>query len=301
MSIFISEEFKESLIQDIKDLTNNLSIITAYCKKEALEYIDSNIENNSNISKKLLVRFRLDDLLAKSTDFSIYEYCKENNWQLFIQFNLHAKVYTIDNKICYLGSANTTNSGLSLIKDGNLEIIKKFELNDYENKQLEQVFSETLLMTDELYEKMRIQLNSIEYHPNSKHTWNRDIIAKNINKYNVLFQDDFPINCTPLDLIDDEPYLEISKNDNIDDIKEKFYNAKVLQWLINLLENTDKNEIYFGALSQQIHNIIFQEPVQYRENVKILQTRLYKWIDELNYDNIKIDIPNYSQRIRLIK
>lgn len=301
MGILMFENFKENLAKDLEKVEHTISIISAFCKKEALEFLDKQICQKQNISKRLLVRFRLEDILSKSTDLEIYEYCKKNNWDLYIQFNLHAKVYVLDENICYMGSANATNKGLSINKRGNLEMTKKFELNTEENEQIEKVFSEALPMNDELFNQMKKQINSVDYNLPIKHEWNNEIIAKNINEYNVLFQDDFPINAVPTKMLEDEVFLEIYTTDPIENIKEKFYNTKIIQWLIDVLEKQKDNEIYFGELSSKIHNAIFQEPKLYRKEVKELQTHLYNWIETLNYDNLKIDIPGYSQRIRLLK
>ncbi len=200
-----------------------------------------------------------------------------------------------------MGSANATSRGLNINKRGNLEMSKRFELDTEEQMQIEEVFSEALLMNDDLFAKMKSQINSINYKPTINNEWNKEIIAKNINSYNVLFQDDFPINALPTEMLDDETFLDIYKDDSIEVIKEKFYNTKIVQWLINILEKQENKEIYFGELSAKIHNIIFQEPKQYRKDVKVLQVKLYNWIEKLNYDNLKIDILNHSQRIRLIR
>ena len=301
MGILMFENLKENLTKDLENVENTVSIISAFCKKEALEFLEEKIGQKQNITKRLLVRFRLEDILSKSTDLEIYEYCKNNNWDLYIQFNLHAKVYVLDQNICYMGSANATNKGLSIHKRGNLEMTKKFELNTEESKQIEKVFSEALSMNDELFNQMKKQINSVEYNLPIKHEWNNEIIAKNINEYNVLFQDDFPINALPTKLLEDEVFLDIYRTDSIENIKEKFYNTKIIQWLIDVLEKQKNNEIYFGELSSKIHSAIYQEPKQYRKDVKELQNKLYNWIEILKYDNLKIDTPGHSKRVRLIK
>ena len=300
MGILMFEDLKNELARELKMVENNISIISAFCKKEALEFIDEQIENQ-NVSKRILVRFKLEDILSKSTDLEIYEYCKKNNWKLYIQFNLHAKVYMIDQKICYMGSANATNKGLNINKRGNLEMSKRFELDNEELRQIESVFSDALIMNDELYNRMKLQINSLDSKVHINNEWDIDIIAKNINSFNVLFQDDFPINDLPTNMVEDEVFLGIYKEDSIDIIKEKFYKTKIIQWVINILENKEEKEIYFGELSSKIHNVIFQEPKQYRKDVKELQKRLYNWIKALDYDNLKIDTPNHSERIRLIR
>lgn len=68
----------------------------------------------------------------------------------------------------------------------------------------------------------------------------------------MLFQDDFPINALPTQMLDDELFLDISKDDSIEVIKEKFYNTKIVQWLINILDKQENKEIYFGELSAKI-------------------------------------------------
>ncbi len=89
--------------------------------------------------------------------------------------------------------------------------------------------------------------------------------------------------------------------DNNVSIISAFCKKEALEFLDKQIgEKQENKEIYFGELSAKIHNIIFQEPKQYRKDVKVLQVKLYNWIEKLDYDNLKIDIPNHSQRIRLI-
>lgn len=40
MSILMFENIKENLAKDIKNVDKNVSIISAFCKKEALEFLD---------------------------------------------------------------------------------------------------------------------------------------------------------------------------------------------------------------------------------------------------------------------
>ena len=302
MSILMYEQLKENLSQDLKNVENDVSIISAYCKKSALELIDEQIGEKENISKRIIVRFLLDDILSKATDIEIYDYCKEHNWKLYIKSDIHAKIYSIDQNICYIGSANATNNGLSINKRGNLEMTKKIELDSEEIRQIERVFRDAILLDEETYNKMKEQVDSIEYKPVTSHTWNKDIIPKKTNTYNVLFEEDFPVNEFPTEMKQDEVYLDIYKDETIEVIKEKFYNTKIMQWLIEVLEKEENNELYFGKLSEMIQNIIFQDPKQYRKDVKELQAKLYNWIEALNYDNLEIDVPGtHSQRIRLIK
>lgn len=292
----------DDLIKKIEDRLSNgcekLNIITAFCKLDTLKYIDECAPEM--IEKKLIVRFRLDDLVNGSTDKEIYNYCKEHNWKIYINLDLHAKVYVIDDT-CYIGSANTTDRGLSISKLGNIEISKEFELSFDENEQIKKLFSSSKELDDELYNKMIVQLGSIAFKRIPRYKWNDNIIREYNQSYNLLFQEDFPINENPLNLEKDEKYLEIFKDDSYEQIKEKFEDTKIFKWLISILQESKNNEIYFGELSEKIHSIIFQEPKQYRKNVKELLKNLLNWVKALDYEYIVIDTPNYSTRIKLTK
>lgn len=71
------------------------------------------------------------------------------------------------------------------------------------------------------------------------------------------------------------------------------------RWLKSVLEQKGNKEIYFGELSRLIHDVIINDSKLYRKEVKELQANLLNWIIELNIDEIQIDRPKHSQRIRL--
>lgn len=57
--------------------------------------------------------------------------------------------------------------------------------------------------------------------------------------------------------------------------------------------------MYFGAVTEKLHNALVSDPKPYRRDVKIMLSNLLELIDELQMEEIKIDRPNYSQRIML--
>lgn len=102
--IIFSDEIKNALISEIKKAKDSVQIVTAYCKLSTLELIDAHIASSVQI-KRVLVRFRLDDILNCATDFSICDFCLSNGWQLYIRLDLHAKTYIVDNQRVLIGSA----------------------------------------------------------------------------------------------------------------------------------------------------------------------------------------------------
>lgn len=299
MGILISNKLKEELEKELIKSSRRVDIITAFCKIDSLKYIDEYIPKD--VRKRLLVRFRLSDLLMGATDIDIFEYCRNNNWDLYIDTNLHAKIYLVDNS-CYIGSANLTDSGLSITKMGNIEGSYNFKIDSEEdNIILEKLFEESTKLNDELYEKMMEDYNKNEKISIKAVKWNEEIQDNLKEKFDILLQEDFPINEYPNNLKENEGYLGIGISDSIEEIKNKFEDTKIMKWLIYVLESKNNNEIYFGELSEKIHSLIFKEPKAYRKEVKDLQTKLYNWLIILNYDYLKIDTPIHSTRIKLLK
>lgn len=59
--------------------------------------------------------------------------------------------------------------------------------------------------------------------------------------------------------------------------------------------------MYFGALSEMLHNSVISDPKPYRRDIKLMLGNLLRLIDELKMEEVSIDKPNYSQRIRINK
>ena len=60
-----------------------------------------------------------------------------------------------------------------------------------------------------------------------------------------------------------------------------------------------EKEMYFGAITAQLHNTLLNEPKPYRQDVKQLLSNLLNWVTELGSPEIGIDRPNHSQRVYL--
>ena len=57
--------------------------------------------------------------------------------------------------------------------------------------------------------------------------------------------------------------------------------------------------MYFGAITQELHNALISDPKPYRRDVKQMLSNLLDLIDLLHMEEIEIDKPNYSHRVRL--
>jgi hypothetical protein len=90
-------------------------------------------------------------------------------------------------------------------------------------------------------------------------------------------------------------------NDEIEkeEIKDAFLKSKCYRWIVHVLENEDNHEIYFGNLTNKLHGVLVSDPPPYRKDVKILLANLLDWIENLADEEIIVDKPNHSQRIRI--
>lgn len=300
MSLLYSNQIKEKLAIEIAKSTQDLQIISAYCKENALTFFDNCIINDIK-KKRLLVRFTLDDIISGASDLFIYEYCKQNAWQMYVRFDLHAKTYIFDNSRCIVGSANLTSRGIGINIKPNHEIATIAEIDEDDRKKINSLFDNALKMSDELYAQMKKEICSIaNMKEKTPKNWSEEILSQYVPDFSVLFSYDLPRCNSPNDLgVDSLDFLDIPLNSSIDDIKTAFLHSKIYLWLLDVLTKNN-NEMYFGALSSCLHDALVNDPKPYRKEVKELQQNLLNWIIELDIESIEIDIPSYSQRIKYI-
>ena len=199
--IIYRDNIKTILEQEFSKVRDNLQIISAYCKKTALSYVDAKTFA-SPITKRLMVRFCLEDILSGASDLEIYEYCKNNGWDLYIQLDLHAKTFIFDRKRWIVGSANLTSKGIGLVEDSNLEMAMLADIDADEMFKINALFDKSTLMDDNIYTLMQKQVESTKTNKNVYLCeWENpihDLIKKDIA---VLFTQDFPKSNSPRKLL----------------------------------------------------------------------------------------------------
>lgn len=303
MEVIFSDEIKFTLLSELEKAHNSVQIVTAYCKQTALEVINAHI-CNSVTNKRLLVRFRLEDILNGATDFSIYKYCQDNQWDLFIRFDLHAKTYIIDRQRCVIGSANLSNKGLQLSKHANYEIATIGALSAEDSMKIDRLFEGAIYVTKAIALQLEIELkkvkSDIKFPSHESLEWS-DSIKRQLEKRKVrtVFSYEFP-ESDSLERYNGDyiVFLGMPSVCQYDRIKEAFRACNAYQWLLSVLENN--SEVYFGMLTQALHSSLIEDPMPYRKDVKELLANLLGWAESLKMEEILIDRPRYSQRVRLV-
>lgn len=296
--IFHSIDIKKRLEDELIKTNESLKVISAFCKLNALQFIDS-ILVDKNIPKKLLVRARLDDILNGATDIEIYNYCINNNWDIYLNLELHSKIYVFNNTRVILGSANLTSSGIGLHSNQNIESMACLDVNLEEMNKIDKLFINSIEFTENIYSLMIEQLKGLSLNTGSKNAvWNKNILNLLETKVYYLWTTEMFFSSSPLNVDDhDKLLLNISDTDSLHNIRVKFKDSKPYLWLKTII----KNEMYFGELTANLHNSLLDDPKPYRKDVKELLSNLLNWIDELKIEDIVIDRPNYSQRIRIME
>ncbi len=297
MSILFSNEIINAVIDELKNAESSVQIITAYCKKNTFEKLDSYISKDVN-NKRLLVRFRLDDVLKGSTDFEILEYGLNNGWDVFVRFDLHAKTYIVDNKRGLVGSANATNSGLNIGKAGNMEMATFVDVDPEDVEKISGLFDDAILVDSELVAKMRQQFEAIEPAEKQKsHSWSTEITRRFNPCINTLFSYELP---ESFNLVEGEyfSFLDYTYYGDMNAFREVFRWSNAYLWLLKLLKDND-GEMYFGTVTEKLHSALVTDPKPYRRDVKQMLVNLLELIQKIKMDEVVIDRPNHSQRITL--
>ena len=297
MAILFSNEIMDAVVKELHKAIDSFQIITAYCKEKTLKYLDSQI-NTEVKEKKLLVRFRLDDILKGSTDFEILRYGIEHGWDVYVRFDLHAKTYIVDNKRGLVGSANVTNSGLNIGKSGNMEMAAFVDVEPDDIDKISGLFNDAILIDSDIMTNLKKQYDLVEKEERKEGlSWDNSILKLFNPHINALFSYELP---DDFELKSGEyfSFLDEFFDGNKDKLKEIFRWSNIYLWLLDTLRKND-GCMYFGELSASLHNTVVSDPKPYRKDIKIMLGNLLRLIEELEMEEIVIDRPNYSQRIRM--
>ena len=292
-----------------KVLNSNASICSAYTKKTILEKIATNLPFDSNV--RVLVRWELNDLVCGASDLDAYLFCKENGWKFYINNNSHVKIYYLTPSGMLLGSANATNSGVGLSNVPNLEAGTVVNAIPENIEFINNLFSRSILMTDDLFEKISKCVSSVE-RISTHHSWPESLFQE--IKPQVTLDAEFLMSellrsegkaiinkskeLGPEELTDLSLLSITDTNYSIDYLALMLKRTHIFIWL-NLLIDDLGGEIYFGKLTSELHSALVEDPMPYRSEIKSLVSNIYSWVILLGpkLTGLAVDQPNHSQRL----
>jgi hypothetical protein len=304
-------KIKEYFINSIKKCNKEIIVCSAYIKIKGINWLYDNIKN-SNIKCRIISHWSSQDLLNKSSDLEVYDFCKEKGWKFEILDRLHAKFFLFDNNYLIVGSGNLTGRGMSLLPLSNREFGIFVETTESDLNNIQQYLDETISMTDDIYEKYK---RWIEQNKDFKMSIIPDLPndLKYIHKIknNKIWVREFPW-CGPKYFLDNQNQInetiehekelfEINSSNHIDEkiLEKKFSESRILKWVVEQIKKKESKSIYFGELTKLIHESLFDDPLPIRKDIKSLQVNLYDYIKFFKTKNIEILKENYSELIKL--
>jgi len=283
----------------------SLTVISAYITKPAIDWLGQHVKPECSVL--LIGRLVPNDFFVSASDMVAVRTALEKGWMVKCLSVLHAKIYLCDRSKMFIGSANLTTNGLKIYGHGNLEgCIEVSPVTD-NIKFVEKIDMEAQPVTLETLEKMETFISAKSKNTNEIAVgglWPEDILPRE----HSIWVCDFPWaslsapeNSFEQDLKHDAEVLGI---DNLSDeiaVTTAFKGTKVFYWLLKKLEKSESREMYFGSLTAALHSDLRDDPAPYRCDVKILLSNLLAYCQKYAQDLVKIDRPNQSQRVTLIK
>jgi hypothetical protein len=293
------------------NVNGQASICSAFLRSSILEDFSKKLSNNTQV--RVIVRWRLGDLLAGASDLEAYEVSKGMGWDFYICTNFHGKVFSFPPAGILVGSANATGAGLGLLSNSNSEVCTVVSESAENNSLIDSLFLSGTLMTDNLFMKI-------------KDAYQNSVFDGNVLEWPDYIQDEFSLSkvfdrklllsecllsngdeilnfyeCVSAEAKSDASLLSLPSGqfDHLY-IAKRLIETKIFQLLKRLVEE-EGGEIYFGRLTAAIHEYLLEDPAPYRRDVKVIVKNLYSWVSHLGkYLSMEIDKPNHSERIRLI-
>lgn len=299
MALLFTQEIQDELIKEISNVKHEIKIISAFCKTDALAEIDAYLNNNVK-EKRLLVRFKLSDIIAGAVDISLFDYCKTHGWEMYINFDLHIKTYIFDNIRGIVGSCNLTSRGLGFSSNYNYEIATLTKIDDEDMLKINNLFSKSVKMNEDLFNKMKAEYDKLDLEAGKSYQWSNELLSLCHPDLSVLFTHYFPSATFSHELTEnDYSFMEYTGDLSLDDLKKCFKESIAFLWLKDQLIHVDDETLFFGALTQSLHSSLINDPKPYRKEVKELLANLLDWVQKLQIDEIVIDTPNHSQRVKI--
>lgn len=141
MKDLLKNNLEQELFKCVKMCEENTIIISPFISFNIAEKFVQIIKDK-NIDCKIITRFERKAFIEKASSLEALKLLIENGVQIFALKDLHSKVYLIDLKRCFVGSANFTNKGLNknhellLFFDEDSEVEK---FNSYANELIKQL------------------------------------------------------------------------------------------------------------------------------------------------------------------
>jgi len=290
--LLFADEFFPVATERSRKLNSELVAMSAFIKEDALKKLEQNIDKNIDVT--IVARWRPDDLISGVSDFSVFPFCEKKGWRFGIRQQLHAKVIVFDRSHVLLGSSNITGAGLGFSFRSNEELNISFDASDNDINKIYSLLDHVTWVSQELYERLFCALESIrDGTPLPMVHWPEEIRSLFVEEQiNELWVSDIPT-----DFFDATVALGYDKKD----LREKFNQSVVLQWLLQELKNNTNGYTNFGWLSSKLHDALIVDPRISRKEVKDYVSIIFDWVHNSANDLITVQQHRHTKSLQLLK
>ena len=294
--IFLNEDFRSKLEEQSKNLSASLTIYSAFVKQGALKWLAEIIPEN--IEVKIIARWQPNDLVANASDLESYHFCEKRGWRFGIQNTLHSKVFIFDDSKVLLGSANLTDRGLSISRDGNLEVGTVIDASIKDLARLKRLEEGIVWLDEDIFNEINSHIAKIKTHKPKILSWSESLKNKLEKPIELLWINEL-LWAKPSDLLNPNFDLDDHQHDydllgldlgylSKEILSQKFLSTNIYKFLIQELKKAKKPHTNFGWVTQILHNAILDNPPPDRVSVKHYVDVLFEWLKFSNHTGIKL-------------
>jgi len=306
-SSFLLDSIGSTLIERQQKGDPITQIISPFIQNKAFEKL---IVNFSQL-EFVITRWNSDDIVNHVSDLEVFVTCKENNLPLFLNSDLHAKIFCFSSGEAFIGSSNLTQRGLGLSKQKNIEAGVFATISIEQEIAIRGIRDSSQTVTEEYYlyakhwlqnaKRQKVKLQPLLPLENEKKEFLLSLLpysktpAEFIEMYN---NRNFNTQNDKANFVNDCISFKVGIDSDKSNIKSILANNfrlnPFIQKFTEYLKNN--NSLRFGKVSSLIHNWCEDVPTPSRREVKEVVNTLYNWLDFF-YDEITWDIPRHSQVI----
>jgi len=263
---------------------------------------------------KLICRWRPEDLVGGVSDLEVFTYLHSRGYELYVNSQLHMKLYAFESNVALCTSANLTLRGLGYVdlNVANIETGSEVDLSAQDWVNLYSVARESRLVTADIYDRFKQYVDGVP--PPVSAPEAPDILGQK-KRFTIaslpatdsptLLADFYCSAGAPSQKYEDtlrayqdlatfEIPFGLTRMEFLDALGKSFLRNEFVREFVDHLQI--KKDLRFGAVNAWIHERCEDVPLPYRWELKRNTHAFYNWLAHF-IPQISWDRPNYSQVI----
>ncbi len=261
----------------------------------------------------ILTSWKEGNLIQGSSSLDLYPVCRDNDWELRVLDNLHAKVYARMRSEMWVGSANLTASGMGQSRNPNREVLTRVDADESDWDALDALIASGTRVDDELYEAYSEWLSQ---QPEFSPPGFEPFVAP--ERETTLTLDMMPLTFTPVELHEtlsapdsaseqeladarhDLETFGVAYSEGLDEFLDLLRPGFFANPLVrHMLDQISEEWMRFGAMRTMMREACGGIDVVSRDDVTRSTQNLYEWVEDLDDSgDFEFGVPRHSQLIR---